>query len=257
VATADRLLSLAAGVCPETGPADFVAACADAGWAACGIWFDAASWSDGVATEVRRRLDDTGLIALDMEPVFVTPEGDHGERMIDAAASVGASNLLVVSRGVDDRRFADRFGELCDLAAQHGIGCSLEFMRFMSIRDLPQTLAVLEAVDRPNAAVLVDNLHLARTGGTVADVAAIDPTRLPYVQLCDAPALAPDDLYTEAIDGRLLLGQGELPIRELVAVLPPHTAVSMEIRSAELRSACPDPIDRARRVLETSVSALR
>jgi sugar phosphate isomerase/epimerase len=125
-------------------------------------------------------------------------------------------------------------------------------MRFMSIRDLPQSLAVLDAVDRPNAGVLIDHLHLARTGGTVADVAAIDPGRLPYAQLCDAPATAPADIYVEAIDGRLLLGEGELPIRELVAALPSHTALSMEIRSADLRSRFPDPVDRARRVLETS-----
>ena len=252
MATADRLLSLAAGVCPETDPADFVAACAAAGWRACGIWFDAPSWTDAVATDVRRRLDDTGLLALDMEPVFVTPAGDHGERMIEAAAAVGASNLLVVSRGVDDDRFAERFGELCDLAAPHGIGCSVEFMRFMSVRDLAQALTVLDAVDRPNAGILVDNLHLARTGGTVTDVAAIEPNRLPYVQLCDAPAIAPDDLYTEAVDERLLLGEGGLPILDLVGVLPAHTALSIEIRSAALRAAFPDPADRARRVLETS-----
>jgi sugar phosphate isomerase/epimerase len=222
----DRLLSLAAGVCPETGPADFVSACATAGWPACGIWFDPTTWTDTVAADVRRRLDDTGLIALDMEPIFVTPDGDHGDAMIEAAATVGARNLLVVSRGVDDDRFADRFGELCDLAADHGIGCSLEFMRFMSVRTLPQSLEVLERVDRPNAAVLIDLLHLDRTGGTVADVAAIDASMLPYVQLCDAPRRAPEDLYTEAIDGRLLRDgpearrgprQGAAPVR-----LRPH-----------------------------------
>jgi len=249
-------LSLAAGVCPETGPADFVSASADAGWAACGIWFDAASWTDAVATEVRRRLDDTGLIALDMEPIFVTPNGDHGDRIIDAAVNVGARNLLVVSRGVDDQRFIERFGELCDLAAPHGIGCSLEFMAFMSIRDLPQAIGVLDAVDRPNAAVLVDNLHLARTGGTPDDVATLDPARLPYVQLCDAPGASPDNLVTEALDERLTLGDGKLPIGDLVAALPDHTALSMEIRSACLRSTFPDPTDRARHVLSTTVAHL-
>jgi len=250
--TEERLLALAAGVCPDTGPAEFVSACASAGWPACGIWYDAATWTDTVAGEVRRRLDDTGLIALDMEPIFVTPDGDHGDAVIEAAATVGARNLLVVSRGVDDDRFVDRFGELCDLAAAHGIGCSLEFMAFMSIRDLPQATAVLDAVDRPNASVLIDNLHLARTGGTVADVAAVDPARLPYVQLCDAPASAPEQLVVEALDGRLTLGAGELPVSELVDVLPAHTALSFEIRSARLRSAYPGPTDRARHVLETT-----
>jgi sugar phosphate isomerase/epimerase len=256
VANTGRLLSLAAGVCPETAPADFVVACATAGWEACGIWYDAASWTDAVATEVRRRLDDTGLIALDMEPIFITPAGDHGNAVIDAAAAVGARNLLVVSRGVGDDEFADRFGELCDLAAPRGIGCSLEFMAFMSVRNLPQALAVLDRVDRPNAAVLVDNLHLARTGGTVADVAAIAPGRLPYLQLCDAPAQAPLDLVVEALDGRFVPGAGELPIEELVEVLPDHTALSMEIRSASLRDAFADPADRARHVLTATAEHL-
>lgn len=248
----DRVVSLAAGVCPETGPADFVSACARAGWEACGIWFDAATWTDRVAAEVRRRLDDTGLVALDMEPVFVTPEGDHGDRIVEAAATVGAQHLLVVSRGVEDEFFVERFAELCDLAAAHGIGCSVEFMAFMSIRDLPQAITVLDAVDRSNAAVLIDNLHLARTGGVPADVTAIDPARLPYAQLCDAPSLAPDELVVEALDGRLTLGAGALPIGALLAALPDHTALSMEIRSAHLRAAFADPTDRARHVLTTT-----
>lgn len=255
----DRLISLAAGVCPETGPAAFVTAAAAAGWPACGIWFDPDTWTDDVARDVRRRLDDTGTIALDMEPIFVTPDGDHGDRIIEAAASVGARNLLVVSRGVEDSRFVERFGELCDLAAVHGIGCSVEFMAFMSTSSLPQTLGILDEIDRTNGAVLIDHLHLARTGGTVADVAAIDPTRLPYVQLCDAPLTAPTDvsgLVTEALDERLVLGAGELPVTELVDALPAHTALSMEIRSAALRRDFPDPTDRARHVLGTTREAL-
>ncbi len=250
--TTSRLLSLAAGVCPETGPADFVAACAAAGWSACGIWFDADTWTDAVASEVRRRLDDTGLVALDMEPVFVTPDGDHGDRMIDAAAAVGARNLLVVSRGVDDDRFAERFGELCDLAAPHGIGCSIEFLAFMSVASLAQSIAILDRVDRSNAGVLIDGLHLARTGGTPADVAAVAPERLAYAQLCDAPADTPENAYADALDGRSTLGDGGLPISALVDALPPHTALSMEIRSAALRTSFPDPVDRSRHVLDTT-----
>jgi sugar phosphate isomerase/epimerase len=252
----ERLLSLAAGVCPETGPPDFVAACAEAGWPACGVWFDAESWTDHIAADVRRRLDDTGLVALDMEPIFVTPDGDHGERVVEAAATIGARNLLIVSRGVADPVFIERFVELCDLAAPHGIGCSLEFMAFMSIRDLPQAIGALEVVDRPNAGVLIDNLHLARTGGTAGDVAAVDPSRLPYVQLCDAPLASPTNLIAEALDERLTLGAGELPVGELVAALPRHTALSMEIRSAHLRAAFPDPTERARHVLATTFEFL-
>ncbi|MGA9276643.1 sugar phosphate isomerase/epimerase family protein [Ilumatobacter sp.] len=253
----DHLLSLAAGVCPETGPTDFVTACATAGWEACGIWFDPETWTDAVATDVRRRLDDTGVIALDMEPVFVTADGDHGVRMVEAAAAVGARNLLVVSRGVDDERFTTRFGELCDLAAPHGIGCSIEFLAFMSVSSLPQSLAVLDAVDRPNGGVLIDALHLARTGGSpdeVAEIAAVAPERLAYAQLCDGPAEAPDDAYADALDGRMNVGDGGLPVHALVDAFPSHTAFSMEIRSAHLRRAFTDPTERARHVLDATTA---
>ena len=259
----ERLISLAAGVCPETSPVDFVSACAEAGWPACGIWFDPDTWTGAVAAEVRRRLDDSGMVALDMEPIFVMPDGDgttdHGDRVIEAAAIVGATNLLVVSRGVDDTQFAERFGELCDTAAEHGIGCSLEFMAFMSVRTLPQALSILDVVDRPNGHVLIDHLHLARTGGTVADVAAIDPARLPYVQLCDAPAEAPADLgglVTEALDLRLNLGDGALPVNALLDELPAHTALSLEVRSATLRNDFPDPTARSAHVLAATRLAL-
>ena len=237
---------------PGDGPGRLRRRLRDAGWPACGIWFDADTWTDAVATDVRRRLDDTGLIALDMEPVFVTPDGDHGERMVEAAAAVGARNLLVVSRGVDDDQFAERFGELCDLAAPHGIGCSIEFLAFMSVSSLGQSVGILDRVDRPNGGVLIDGLHLARTGGTPDDVAAVAPARLPYAQLCDAPAEAPENAYADALDGRTTLGDGGLPVGELVDALPDHTALSMEIRSSVLRTQFPDATDRARHVFDTT-----
>jgi len=65
-----RLLSLAAGVQPDVAPADMVSVAFAAGWPAVGIWFDGKTWSDSASREVRRRLDDTGVIALDIEPII-------------------------------------------------------------------------------------------------------------------------------------------------------------------------------------------
>lgn len=251
------LLSIAAGVCPETGPADFVEASAEAGWDACGIWFDPDTWSARVAAEVRRRLDDSGLVALDIEPVFVLPDGDggttdHGDRIIEAASVVGARNILVVNRGAAASVFVDRFAELCDEAATVDVHCVVEFMAFMSTRTLADAVEVVSAAGRQNAGVLVDNLHLARTGSIPSDVSGLDPRWLPYVQLCDAPADGPDDLVTEALDGRCAVGEGGLPIAELLAVLPEGTPLSMEVRSRRLRTDHPNPTDRARALLEST-----
>ncbi|MFZ9231465.1 MAG: sugar phosphate isomerase/epimerase, partial [Ilumatobacteraceae bacterium] len=86
----NRIFSIAAGVHPELAPVDMVTTAAEAGWPACGIWFDGHTWTDATSREVRRRLDDTGVVALDMEPI-IPAEGsdDHAPRLIDAAAHVG------------------------------------------------------------------------------------------------------------------------------------------------------------------------
>jgi sugar phosphate isomerase/epimerase len=257
-----RLLSIAAGVSPDVEPADFVSAAADAGWEACGVWFDPDTWTDAVAGEVRRRLDDTGLVALDIEPVFVsaTDDGassDVGERVIDAAMTIGARNILVVARGVERDPFVERLGELADRAAPANIHLAVEFMGFMSTTSLAAALDVVNAVDRPNVGILVDNLHVARTGSLPADVGAIDPTRLPYVQLCDAPLELTGHVVAEALDGRCPIGEGGLPIADLLDVLPDDMPLSMEVRSKALRDTHPDPTERARALLEPTLRFMK
>src|SRR5207249_1674731 len=109
-------------------------------------------------------------------------------------------------------------------------------------RTLADAVRVVDRAGRPEGAVLVDALHLQRSGGTPADVAALAPQRLPYCQLCDAPAEpvwsggaqvlteAPADALavalTEARTGRLMPGDGELPLRDLVDALPPDAALA-------------------------------
>lgn len=247
-----RILSLAAGVCPETAPADFVSACAEAGWNACGVWFDPETWTNAVARDVRQRLDDAGMIALDVEPVFVTPSGDHGQRLIDAAAAVNARNILVVNRGAEEGQFVERFAELCVMSAGANVGCCLEFLPIMSLKTLPEALKVVAAVDHPNAAVLVDSHHLDRTGATPADLADVDPKFFRYAQLNDAAADPGDDLLVDAVDLRSSPGEGDLPLIDLVDALPAELPLSMEVRSASLRATFPDPADRARSVLEAT-----
>ena len=210
----------------------------------------------GSLAEVSRRLDDTGVVALDLEAVFVTPGADEGDQAVDAAAAVGARNVLVVSMGVDPGAFTERFVELCDRAAPAGIHCVVEFTPILSIPDLDTALAVVEAAGRPNAGILVDNLHLARSGGSPQDLARIDPALMPYVQLCDAPAEAPEDLFSDALEGRCLPGDGGLPVHDYLAAVPARAPVSAEILSASLRASHPDPLDRARVVLTATRQAL-
>ena len=81
----------------------------------------------------------------------------------------------------------------------------------------------------------------------------MDPALLGYLQLCDAPAAPPhgiggagpdaarpagqrgDDAVLEARTGRLLPGEGELPLAELLGALPDSLPVSAEAPSLAAR----------------------
>ncbi len=256
-ADTERLLAIAAGTLGDCGPLELIDAAGAAGWSAVGIRVDPATWSDALASDVVRRLDSSAVTVLEVEAVFVTPGGDEGELLVDAAGAIGARHVLVVSLGMPRAAFVERLGELCDRAAPAGVSCVVEFTPILSIPDLSSALSVVRAAQRDNSGVLVDNLHLSRSGGTPSDLAGIDPALLPYVQLCDAPMQAPADLYADALEGRCLPGQGGLPVAEYLRVVPPGAAISAEILSASLREGFPDPVDRATAVLEAVRRALR
>ena len=250
-----RTTSLAAGTVLDVGPADAVDVAADAGFTSVGIWFDASTWTDAVADDVRARAERRRLIILDIEPIMLTPEGsstsDNGEAIVDAAIRIGARNILVASRDADDARVAARLRVLAERLDGTDIRLVLEFLPILGVRTLPQALSIVSTADHARLGVLVDNLHLSRAGHQPRDLAGVDAHLLPYIQVCDAPSAPADTtiptLLHEALHGRLLPGDGSLPIRELLAVIP-DVPISLELRSETLRAAFPDPVERARAV---------
>jgi sugar phosphate isomerase/epimerase len=126
----------------------------------------------------------------------------------------------------------------------------LEFLPIFNVGSLEAAVSIVEEADRPNSGVLVDTLHLSRSGGTPADLRNVPRQLIPYLQLADAPAEPParDDLRDEALHGRMLPGAGALPLTEVLAAVP-DVPVSLELRSRSLMSAYPDPTERARAVL--------
>ena len=79
-------------------------------------------------------------------------------------------------------------------------------------------MSVVRQIGRPNTSILVDAMHLFRSGGTVAELADVDPDLLGYIQLCDAPRIGTgEEYYKEASFERQPPGQGELPaVRDAV-----------------------------------------
>ncbi len=254
-----RVISLAAGVLPEFPPDVIVHAAAEAGYGASGIWCDVDTWTDATTHAVARQLREGALLALDIEVVWIRPGRDVGtaaRRLIDIGAELGARNVLIVSANPDPIETRQHYAALCELAARAGMRAALEFLMIAEVKTLAEALAIVTDVNHPAGGVLIDALHLQRCGAQIADVRAVAPHLLPYIQLCDAPATLPITSYeaylADALDGRSAAGEGELPLRALLDAVPAEVPLSLEVRSKWYRERYADPVQRARAILRTT-----
>ena len=245
--TTHRPISLAHLTVLDTTPPELVTVAAAAGFRTIGIRLTATPsvgvppYSDDILRdgpllrETLRRLDDTGVTVLDTEFLRFEPDQPVAipEGFLEVSARLGAQNVLVMSAEPEDARTLDRFCELCDRAATYGLNVGLEFAIYTGVRTLAHAAHVVARSKRPNASVLIDALHFSRSGGLPAHVASVDPSLLRYAQICDAgPDMpGPGDtpaLVREARTGRLLPGEGVLPLAELVAALPDDAPLAIE-----------------------------
>ncbi|MGD9793594.1 MAG: sugar phosphate isomerase/epimerase family protein [Acidimicrobiia bacterium] len=190
--------------------------------------------------ETRRRLDDCGVMLYDASTCRLEPDTDveSFRPMMESAAYLGAARFNVNGNDPDEARLCDRFAALCALGAEHGVGAGIEFMMITCVRTIDDAVRLITRSAVTNAALTIDAVHLARSGGTAAHVAALDPSLISYVQLCDGPAtIAPDRYVWEAGTERMLPGEGELPLRSLVEAIGPDVVVGVEAPSQRRRDA--------------------
>jgi len=243
-----RLLSISHLTVLDAAPPELVTAAADAGFDAVGIRV----WPAGdepaypmlgdapMMRETIARLADTGTRVLDVEVLRLRPDSrmDDALRILDAGVRLQARGVLVICNDPEEDRLVERFAAVCEAAGERRLKACLEFMIFSSVKTIADAERVLYRAGHPAGAILVDALHLQRSGGTPADVSAVAPERLPYVQLCDGPfqPILPDSAValTEARTGRLFPGDGELPLAELLGALPAGASLAVEAPVADL-----------------------
>ena len=130
---------------------------------------------------------------------------------------------------------------------------ALEFGIFTEVKNLKMAMSVLDAVGHPLRALLIDPIHVDRSGSSIAEIAAVPAALLPYAQFCDAPLEKPDPddfnaVIIDAIDLRMQCGEGGLALDALYKALPRGIPLSIELRSKQLRERYPDLGDRAKAV---------
>jgi len=183
---------------------------------------------------LRVRLAETGIRVHDIEFVTIDAafEPSRLKPMLESSAELGAKRISVCGDDPDRARLVASFAGLCELAAGYHMGVDIEIMAWRKVSTLQIATEVVRDAGRPNGGVLVDALHLSRSGGDPADLRKTPQSFIRSAQLCDAQAAQPagtEAIIREARGGRLPPGEGTLPLQRLLAELPQDVALSVEV----------------------------
>ena len=247
-----------------------VAAAAAGGFSGISLWgrdYELARDEGLGDLDIALLLDDHGLSVGELDPawwwlpgasqIHIPPEHDHerifryGEPELFAVAdAVGARSLNAVdvfggSWSVDEAAVA--FAELCDRAADHGLLVHLEFLPWSRVPDLATAWQIVAAADRPNGGLMIDAWHYFRSSPDGGLLRSIPGSSILGLQLCDAPAAPEADSLHATLHERLLPGDGQLPLRTLLADVRATGAAAplgVEVFSDVLHARDPEEVGR-------------
>ncbi len=219
-----------------------------------GLWRDAIAQGASPA-DIRARLADLGVRVAAIDPLMgplpgIPPLADvppalrhfytYTEEDCFAMAEQLGTRVVNVAHFLGDPEIGPALEEtiagIAGRAAARGLVITLEFSPGTGIGDLATAARMAGAI--PNAKILVDTWHLARSGGTVADLLALPPGCVGGAQLSDRIAPPPGEPYVP-MTGRSIPGDGELPLVDIVRALhanQPGLDMCMEVFSAEIEA---------------------
>jgi sugar phosphate isomerase/epimerase len=107
---------------------------------------------------------------------------------------------------------------------------------------------VVRAVNRSNAAILVDMLHFARSGSTLEELAALPREWFRFAHVCDAAIEVPPTIagiIHTARDERQFPGEGGIDVKGILACMPQDIPYSLEIpREVLTKAVGPEEVAR-------------
>ena len=258
-------------------PVEFAHLAADLGCPCIGIGLQAMryynphdypDWSlrtdHGLRQELTAVLRDRGVKISLLEGFGIAPGNDVREQGgdLDLLCELGGNRINAASIDRDVQRTFDAFAALAEMAAERGIEVTIE-IGVGPIRNLSAALDAVRHVGRPNFRLLIDTMHYFRGGGSIKELALVDPALIGYVQLADVPLVSRFSSYMEeALHERLVPGAGELPLRDFLTLIPREVVISIEVPQRSLAQAGIGPrerigacIDAVRAMLGTAVTA--
>ena len=240
-----RTLALAQLMALPYAPPQMVQLAAEAGVQAAGIrlwptapgtvWYPLVS-DAALKRETLAALRDTGVRILDVEVARINERFDIRDWLptFEVCAQLGAAHINIVADDPDESRLTAAYATACEAARPFGMSCDLEFMVWTAVKDLRQARRVVTAAAQPNSGIIIDALHLARSGVSLDELDDLPREWLHWMQLCDGPIPGPtttEGLIHAARCERLLPGEGQLDLTGLLQRLPRDLTVSVEVPS--------------------------
>jgi len=207
--------------------------------------------------DVRAELRASGLKVANIECFALTPATDVEafHPLLELGAELGARSATALLFDADEDRVVDNLSRICELASDLDLRVGIEFMPLSPRwKSFQQTAELVKQLAKPNLGITVDLLHLIRSGGTPAEIAAADPRMIAHAQLCDSADVSANETYfEEASVKRLAPGEGNFPLREFLKALPQGTSLELEVpRPADVPALerVKDIVQKARRQIE-------
>jgi sugar phosphate isomerase/epimerase len=209
--------------------------------------------------DMRAAMHDCNVSISLCEGFGVRPGADVGDYLHDLELinELGATRINVASIDRDASRTLDQFAKLAEMAEAFGIETTIE----VGPGPVPNLAAAMNAVrhvGKPNFKLLIDTMHLVRSGSGAADIAALDPDVIGYVQVCDVPLISRHKSYLdEALHERMVPGTSELPLLDILAALPSHVVLGLEVPQRSLAEAGVRTNERVARCVEATRELLQ
>jgi sugar phosphate isomerase/epimerase len=221
--------------------------------------------------EMRRILNDNGIVHIEVEWLldwFCTgARRDASDKtralLLDAAELLGARHIKIGDLGndcADVPKMTEEFAILCGQAAERGVPVLLEMLPppFSRAPSLDDVLTICRGAGAKNAGIMLDSLHVQRTGTTPGDIVSKVGRQIPLgVEINDGCLATPLKFEDSIVNRRLLPGDGEFDIAAFLHAVwsigydgPIGVEVLNEyIRKWSLETAATEGFDKTQRVV--------
>jgi sugar phosphate isomerase/epimerase len=199
--------------------------------------------TEATKRDVIDRLDAHGLHVVNAEFFLMRPDIDLATYVPGLALGreLGARHAVTHIFETDPSRAADILGAFCDLAAAQDLTVAIEFCQMTpGCKSIERATWFVDQVGRGNLGFGICPMHLMRSGGTAADVAARADRYVLFGQVNDGRGTHVSSAYFDEVHDRELPGNGDFPLSDILAALPAGAPLEVKIpRDSRIKAGQP------------------